>query len=132
MSDLDTLAAKLKSLGAPGDYGYDTAAGGAIYLAHQILAEARTSPHISSTNEPRGNDIDKIAAEIADEVRRAEAKHRPMAGPHEGWAVIAEELDELWEHVRADTGRSREARREAIQIAAMGLRYALNLCEDLK
>lgn len=32
-----------------------------------------------------------------------------MASPHEGWAVIREELDpELWEHVCANTGRSSE------------------------
>jgi len=51
-----------------------------------------------------------------------------MNSPHEGYAVILEELDELWEHVRDDTGRGVEARKEAIQVAAMGLRYALNLC----
>lgn len=70
-----------------------------------------------------------LAAEIADEVRRAEAKHLPMNSPHEGWSVIYEELEELREHVRADTGRGADARQEAIQVAAMGLRYALNLCE---
>lgn len=73
--------------------------------------------------------IREIAMEIAAEVERAERKHAPMHSPHEGWSVIFEELEELREHVRADTGRSAEARKEAIQIAAMGLRYALNLCE---
>lgn len=72
--------------------------------------------------------IAEIAREIAAEVARAERKHKPLNSPHEGYAVILEELDELWEHVRADTGRSREARKEAIQIAAMGLRYVLNVC----
>ena len=73
--------------------------------------------------------IDTLAAAIAAEVRRAEAKHPPMNSPHEGWSVIFKELEELREHVRADTGRSLEARKVALQIAAMGLRYALNLCE---
>ena len=72
--------------------------------------------------------INQIATDIADEVARAEAKHAPMNSPHEGWSVIFEELEELREHVRGDTGRSAEARKEAIQVAAMGLRYALNLC----
>lgn len=70
-----------------------------------------------------------LAIEIAAEVRRAEAKHKPMNSPHEGWSVIFEEVEELREHVRGDTGRGTEARKEAIQIAAMGLRYALNLCD---
>jgi hypothetical protein len=73
--------------------------------------------------------IREIAMEIAAEVERAERKHAPMNSPHEGWSVIWEELEELREHVRADTGRSPDARKEALQIAAMGLRYALNLCE---
>jgi hypothetical protein len=68
-----------------------------------------------------------VAAEIAGELTRARAKHGPMHGPHEGWAVIKEELDELWEHVRADTGTSAEARKEAIQIAAMALAYAIEV-----
>ena len=75
------------------------------------------------------NRIQEIAMEIAEEVERAERKHKPMNSPHAGYAVILEELDELWEHVRNDTGRGAEARKEAIQVAAMGLRYALNLCE---
>lgn len=71
-----------------------------------------------------------VAMEVAAEVARAEAKHAPMQSPHEGWSVIFEELEELREHVRGDTGRSPEARKEALQVAAMGMRYALNLCED--
>lgn len=76
--------------------------------------------------------IMRIAIEIADEVERAEKKHAPLNSPHEAWSVIFEELEELREHVRADTGRSADARKEAIQVAAMGLRYVLNLCEAVK
>jgi hypothetical protein len=75
-------------------------------------------------------ELDRLLAEVGAEVARAEAKHAPMHSPHEGHSVIREELDELWEHVRADTGRSADARKEAIQIAAMGVRYALNLCSE--
>ena len=67
---------------------------------------------------------DPIWEEVAEELASAQSKFDPMHGPHEGWAVIREELDELWEHVRDNTGRSRAARHEAIQIAAMALRYA--------
>lgn len=61
--------------------------------------------------------------ELSDELDRAQGKFPMFNSPHEGWAVIREELDELWEHVRANTGRSEEARHEALQIAAMALRY---------
>jgi vacuolar-type H+-ATPase catalytic subunit A/Vma1 len=75
------------------------------------------------------NRIDTLVARVRAELERAERKHAPMNSPHEGYAVIQEEVDELWEHVKADTGRSRDAAEEAIQIAAMGLRYALNVTE---
>lgn len=71
--------------------------------------------------------LDELIDDLREELIRASRKHRPMASPHEGYAVILEELDELWEHVRADTGHSEDARKEALQIAAMGLRYALDL-----
>lgn len=63
---------------------------------------------------------------VDDELRRAMTRFAPFNSPHEGWAVIREELDELWEHVKANTGKGPEARTEAIQIAAMALRYALD------
>lgn len=72
-----------------------------------------------------------IWEELSDALDEAMTKWPPMHSPHEGHGVILEELDELWDHVKADTGRSPEARREAIQIAAMGLRYALDLCAPL-
>ena len=70
--------------------------------------------------------------ELREEVGLARAKHAPMHSPHEGWAVIREELDpELWEHVCRDTGRSPEARHEALQVAAMGVRYILDLIDEV-
>lgn len=75
--------------------------------------------------------LDHVLSELREEVGRARARHAPMNSPHEGWAVIREELDpELWEHVCGDTGRSPEARKEALQVAAMGVRYILDLIDD--
>lgn len=73
--------------------------------------------------------VDRVLGEVRDELERAVRQHGPMASPHEGKAVIEEELDELWEHVKADTGRGPEARAEALQVAAMALRYVHDLCE---
>lgn len=71
--------------------------------------------------------VDEQLAAVRDEVIRAIEKHPPMHSPHEGHSVIREELQELWAHVRADTGRSAGARHEAIQVAAMGVRYLMDL-----
>lgn len=72
--------------------------------------------------------LEDVIDMLRNEVAAAMRKHRSMASPHEGHSVIREELDELWEHVRADTGTTTAARKEALQVAAMGIRYALDLC----
>lgn len=73
--------------------------------------------------------LEDIIDMLRNEVAVAMRKHRSMASPHEGHSVIREELDELWEHVRADTGTTPAARKEALQVAAMGIRYAMDLCD---
>lgn len=56
---------------------------------------------------------------VAEEYEKARKKHRPMAGAHEGYAVLLEEVDELWDEIKSDNpGR---ARKECIQVAAMAL-----------
>lgn len=74
------------------------------------------------------SDFTALLLDVESELRSALGKFASFSSPHEGKAVIEEELDELWEHVKANTGRSPAARREAIQTAAMALRYAYDLC----
>jgi hypothetical protein len=71
------------------------------------------------------------AQAVWQELMQAVKQYPPMNSPHEGWAVIQEELDELWDHVRAkDSDRDRQAMyREAIQVAAMGIRFAVEVGE---
>lgn len=61
------------------------------------------------------------------ELDRARKRFPPYNSAHEGWAVIHEESCELWEHVRGDTGTGEAALREAIQLAAVALRYAYDV-----
>ena len=58
---------------------------------------------------------------VWDEVRRAEAKYPPFNSTHEGYAVIAEELDELWDAVKGNDHN--QAIREAVHVAAMAVRF---------
>lgn len=69
-----------------------------------------------------------LIEDVRDELLSATTKFPSFNSPHEGKAVIEEELDELWDHVKTNTGRGEEARKEAIQVAAMALRYAHDLC----
>ena len=71
--------------------------------------------------------IDSILSEVRAEVLRAAIKHRPINSAHEGYAVLREEVDELWDHVKADTGYTADAMTESVQVAAMGVRYVLDL-----
>jgi len=73
----------------------------------------------------------KIAAEAVAELEKATRKHKPLNSAHEGYAVILEELDELWEHVRAQTEDRdvQEMRKECIQIAAMAMRFIQDVCD---
>lgn len=75
--------------------------------------------------------LDQIFNDLRRELQAAMTKHRSMASAHEGHSVIREELDELWDHVKADTGTGSAARKEALQVAAMGIRYALDVCGTL-
>ena len=63
--------------------------------------------------------LNKVAAEYV----AAREKHRPLAGAHEGYAVILEELDEAWADIKAD--RFSDAKEEMIQVAAMAVAFIL-------
>lgn len=63
--------------------------------------------------------------EAAAELRRAMQKFAPIHSGHEGFAVIREELDELWDDVKRDDLTA--AKREAVQVAAMALRFIVDL-----
>jgi hypothetical protein len=51
---------------------------------------------------------------------------------HEGWAVLLEEVNELWEHVKIKQKYRdiKRMRKEAIQVAAMALRFAAEICNE--
>lgn len=66
------------------------------------------------------------------EYGRAVNMNGPFNSAHEGYAVILEELDELWEEVRKKRLQrdNRKMLKEAIQVAAMGLRFAVDICSE--
>lgn len=70
--------------------------------------------------------------EVRDELARARAKFpRPQASAHEGFAVLDEERDELWDEVKANhPERKARMRAEAIQVAAMAIRFVEDVCDE--
>lgn len=70
--------------------------------------------------------LDDALAAVRAEVIRATQKHpRSFNSTHEGWAVIWEELDEMWDEVRANNLEA--SKHESVQVAAMGVRYLMDL-----
>lgn len=70
----------------------------------------------------------QIQNAVREELAFATGRFGSMASAHEGYAVILEELDELWEEIkvkRPDPGRMRK---EALQVAAMAERFILDVC----
>ena len=60
---------------------------------------------------------------VKKELARARTKFPPYNSPHEGYAVIKEELDEAWDDIKAN----RNASKEATQVAATAIRFLIDL-----
>jgi hypothetical protein len=71
-----------------------------------------------------------VIQEVADELASARRKHRPMHGAHEGYAVLLEELDELWDEIKKKNPDKVAMRAEALQVAAMAVRFVEDVCGD--
>ena len=78
--------------------------------------------------------LDEILREVFREVRNAQAHFNPFNSAHEGYAVLLEEVEELWDAIRNDkklVGMQKHAmRKEAIQVAAMAVRFVLDITDQ--
>lgn len=72
-----------------------------------------------------------IAAEALQEAARASSMWPPFNSAHEGFAVLHEEFDELKTHVWTNQKKRNldEMRKEAIQVAAMAIRFVHDICD---
>ena len=71
------------------------------------------------------NAINDVCMELTSAMERYPA----LGSYHEGWAVILEEVDELWDEVKLKPllRNPEKLRAEAMQIAAMALRFMIDL-----
>ena len=78
---------------------------------------------------------EKIIYEIRREFISATSKFGSFHNAHEGYAVLLEEVDELWENVKLNQknkDRNRLIKEEAIQVAAMAIRLIYDCCKEEK
>jgi len=75
----------------------------------------------------------QMSLEVSERVRVIDEIHGPFASAHEAWAVMREELDELWELVRQkEFKRSRiRMRDEALDLAAAAIRFAAQVDDEI-
>lgn len=73
-----------------------------------------------------------LLEEVDREYLRATQLHGAFNSAHEGYAVILEELEELWDEIKKrKEGRDIEKmQKEAIQIAAMAVRFVTDICGE--
>lgn len=77
--------------------------------------------------------IDKINKLVIEELTSAVFNWPSFNSAHEGYGVLLEEMDELWAHVKVNQKkRDLDAmRKEAIQVAAMAIRFAVEVTDEV-
>lgn len=65
------------------------------------------------------------------ELGKATARYAPFNSAHEGYAVLLEEAEELWDEIKKRQGARdiKRMRHEAVQVAAMALRFIEDVCD---
>lgn len=70
-----------------------------------------------------------IYQRIGRELEFAESNFAPFNSYHEGYAVLLEEVDELWTAIKSKVNtRDNDVRGEAIQVATMAVRFLRDVC----
>jgi len=92
----------------------------AAYIRDLLKEDDQPSLNISSDAL-----IQKVMQEVTEEYKRAASKFAPMHSAHEGWAVIKEEFDELWNAIMKNDAVNMHE--EAVQVSAMGIRFLIDV-----
>lgn len=73
--------------------------------------------------------VEEAVGLVRAELTRSRDLYPGFHSNHEGYAVIREELDELWDAVKASKATCADSvlRKEAVQVAAMALRFLVDL-----
>lgn len=74
--------------------------------------------------------LDRIVALVRNEVHLAAEQHAPYNSMHEGYAVIKEEFDELWDEIKVKDRDRAKILKECIQVAATAMRFMHDLFGD--
>lgn len=71
-----------------------------------------------------------IIKDMQSEYRLAANKFGPFTTYHHGYAVLLEEMDELWEEIKKKKPNKHRLRSEATQVGAMVIRFIHDLLDE--
>jgi hypothetical protein len=96
------------------------------------LSLEKFEEQINEMIDLRITNIGRAIRMIIPEYNQIIFKNPPLQNAHEGWAMIEQGMDKLWNEVKKDKQlRSEEAmRKEAILISATAMRFIIDLCMD--
>lgn len=83
-------------------------------------------PHIPHFTSTEASPLATVIQAVDAEYRRAVSLHGSFNSAHEGYAIIKEEVDELWDGVKKNDDK-KLLKEEAIQIAAMAIRFCIDI-----
>lgn len=74
--------------------------------------------------------LEDAVKQAVSELERATEQYGPFHSAHEGYAIIKEEFEELWEAVKMKPSLERveSLKEEATQVAAMAIRLIMDCC----
>lgn len=72
-------------------------------------------------------EIEGLFDQVKIELEKAVHKFHAYNSAHEGYAVIKEELDELWDEIKGDHNTKR-LHEEAVQVASTAIRFIYDIC----
>jgi len=91
---------------------------------------------MSYVDEANREKATEISREVVEELVYACRKFPKFNSAHEGYAVILEELDELWYEIKGHNPirhEQKEAmREEVIQVAAMAIRFVMDVSNRIE
>lgn len=69
---------------------------------------------------------------VVDELENANNKFALFNSSHEGYAVLLEEVDELWDEIKnnKDPMSIMNQKKEAVQIGAMAIKFLMSCCKE--
>lgn len=73
------------------------------------------------------NDITTAVDLLILEYQKATLNFYKFNSTHEGYAVLKEEMDELWDTIKQNQSKE-TMKKEAIRIATMAIRFVLDCC----